>query len=130
MAGSVALFRDASARSSSLRQSSWNHAGVRSPEKAIPLGIRRIPMKPTLFVLAIATLFCATAVQAADWITAPSYYTHDKMSGQRVAQYSPIGPYYYYQRADFTRSGYRNYRSTIQAGGSADNFHMVEEWGK
>lgn len=52
------------------------------------------------------------------------------MSGERVAQYTPIGPYYYYQRADFTRSGFRHYRSTIQAGGSADNLHIVEEWGK
>ena len=89
-------------------------------------------MKPTLLALALATLICtlcgATA-SAADWNTAPSYFTHDKVSGQRVAQYSPIGPFYYYQRADFTRSGYRNYRSTIQAGGSADNLHVVEEWG-
>ena len=88
-------------------------------------------MKPTLFFLAIATFLCTLcdAAPAADWITAPSYYTHDKMSGQRVAQYSPIGPFYYYQRADFMRSGYRNYRSSIQAGGSADNMHIVEEWG-
>ena len=28
------------------------------------------------------------------------------------------------------RSGYRHYRSTIQAGGSADNLHIVEEWGR
>jgi hypothetical protein len=89
-------------------------------------------MKPTLFLLAIATFICtlgATSAPAADWITAPSYYTHDKISGQRVAQYTPIGPFYYYQRADFMRSGYRNYRSSIQAGGSADNMHIVEEWG-
>ena len=89
-------------------------------------------MKPALFALALVTFVCtfgATSAPAADWITAPSYYTHDKVSGQRVAQYTPIGPYYYYQRADFTRSGYRNYRSTIQAGGSADNLHIVEEWG-
>jgi hypothetical protein len=89
-------------------------------------------MKPTLLALVFATLisvFGSSFAAAADWITAPSYYTHDKMSGQRVAQYTPIGPYYYYQRADFMRSGYRNYRSTIQAGGSADNMHIVEEWG-
>jgi hypothetical protein len=88
-------------------------------------------MKPTLFFLAIATFVCTlcAAAPAADWITAPSYYTHDKISGQRVAQYTPIGPFYYYQRADFMRSGYRNYRSSIQAGGSADNMHIVEEWG-
>ena len=90
-------------------------------------------MKPTLFVLALATFLSwlsAPCAQAADWITAPSYYTHDKMSGRRVAQYTPIGPFYYYQRADYTRSGYRHNRSSIQAGGSADNLHIVEEWGK
>lgn len=87
-------------------------------------------MKPILFLLAIASTFWPEAASAADWITAPSYYTHERMTGQRVAQYSQIGPYYYYQRADFTRSGYRNFRSTIQAGGSADNLHIVEEWGK
>ncbi len=28
------------------------------------------------------------------------------------------------------KSGYRHLRSTIQAGGSADNYHLVEEWGR
>lgn len=89
-------------------------------------------MKPTLLLLTLVSILSTLggdSASAADWNTAPSYYTHDKVSGQRVAQYSPIGPFYYYQRADFTRSGYRNYRSTIQAGGSADNLHVVEEWG-
>jgi hypothetical protein len=67
---------------------------------------------------------------AADWITAPSYYTHDWTTGHRVAQYSPIGPYYYYARPDFLRSGYRHYRSTIDLGNSSDNLHIVEEWGR
>jgi hypothetical protein len=66
----------------------------------------------------------------ADWMVAPSYYTHDPVTAQRVSQFSPIGPVYVYTAPNYTRSGYRNYRSTIQAGGSADNFHMVEEWGK
>jgi hypothetical protein len=87
-------------------------------------------MKPSILIFAISATLLAALAQGADWITAPSYYTHDRMSGERVAQYSPIGPYYYYQRADYVRSGYRNYRSTIQAGGSADNLHIVEEWGR
>lgn len=77
----------------------------------------------------VALGFSASAV-GADWLTAPSYYTHEPIKGERVAQYSPIGPFYYLQRADFSRSGYRHYRSTIQAGGSADNLHIVEEWGR
>ena len=68
-------------------------------------------------------------LQAGDWITAPSYYSHDPQTGQRVEQYSPIGPFYTYARGDFKRSGYRQLRSSIQAGGSSDNMHIVEEWG-
>ena len=49
---------------------------------------------------------------AADWITAPSYYSHDPDTGQRVTQYSPIGPFYTFARPDFQRSGYRHTRSS------------------
>jgi hypothetical protein len=80
--------------------------------------------------VAQAVLAVPSPARAIDWLTAPSYYTHDRVSGDRVAQYSPIGPFYYYARPDFLQSGYRHYRSTIQAGGSADNLHIVEEWGR
>jgi hypothetical protein len=83
-----------------------------------------------LLLACLLTLVVGSPALAVDWLTAPSYYTHDRVSGQRVAQYSPIGPFYYYARPDFLRSGYRHYRSTIQAGGSADNLHIVEEWGR
>src|SRR5262245_21700197 len=78
--------------------------------------------------LALATL--AQPAIAADWLTAPSYYTHDHSTGERVAQYSPIGPFYYYLRPDYLKSGYRQYRSTIDLGNSSDNMHIVEEWGR
>jgi hypothetical protein len=67
---------------------------------------------------------------SADWLVVPSYYTHDPMNGQRVTQYAEIGPYYYYHRPDYQKSGYRHYRSTIQTGNSADNMHLVEEYGR
>ena len=83
------------------------------------------------FVAAIAAgLLVAYVADGADWITAPSYYTHDPATGQRVDQYSPIGPFYTYARPDFTRSGYRHLRSSIQVGNSADHMHVVEEWGQ
>jgi hypothetical protein len=66
---------------------------------------------------------------AGDWITAPSYYTHDPNSGERVTQYSPIGPFYTYPEASFVRSGYRNTRSSLQVGTSADHYHTTEQWG-
>jgi hypothetical protein len=78
-----------------------------------------------VFVLLIAVQPAA----AADWLTAPSYYTHDPVTAKRVNQYAEIGPYYYYFRPDFQRSSYRQFRSTIQTGNSADNMHIVEEYG-
>lgn len=80
--------------------------------------------------LVAALLLTASWVQAADWNTAPSYYTHDPNTAERVSQYSPIGPFYVYTPPDYLKSGYRHTRSTIQAGGSADNLHIVEEWGR
>jgi hypothetical protein len=78
---------------------------------------------------ALILLAFAQVAAAADWLTAPSYYTHDPVTAERVTQYAEIGPYYYYYRPDFQRSGYRQFRSTIQAGNSADNMHIVEEYG-
>ena len=78
---------------------------------------------------AVCTAFSAANLYGGDWLTVPSYYSHDPQTGQRVQQYSPIGPFYTYQRGDYRRSGYRQTRSSIQAGGSADHMHIVEEWG-
>lgn len=81
--------------------------------------------------LAVAAFLLGTSlVNAAEWLTAPSYYTHDSSTGQRVTQYAQVGPFYYYFRPDYMKSGYRHTRSTIQLGGSADNLHIVEEWGR
>lgn len=72
----------------------------------------------------------ATLVSAADWIVAPSYYTHDQSTGKRVAQYAAIGPVYVYGRSDYADSGFQHYRSTIAFGGSVDNYYRVREWGR
>jgi len=87
-------------------------------------------MRPLFVSALLAALLVTSPAFAIDWLTAPSYYTHEPIHAERVTQYSPIGPFYYYQRPDYVRSGYRHYRSTIQAGGSADNLHIVEEWGR
>ncbi len=75
-------------------------------------------------------LFAEAPVVADDWMTWQSTYTHEPHLGQRVDQYlpaeQPVAPY----RADFTRSGFRHFRSTLQAGQSADNVHVVEQWGR
>ncbi len=84
----------------------------------------------TMMTALCAALALNHVAVAADWITAPSYYSHDPTTGERVTQYSPIGPFYTYARPDYRRSGYRNTRSSIQAGNSTDNMHIVEEWGR
>lgn len=87
-------------------------------------------MNKLLALLPTCLMFCCTnPASAGDWITAPSYYTHDPMSGERVKQYSPIGPFYTYSQPSFIRSGYRNTRSSIQVGTSADHYHTTEQWG-
>ncbi len=86
--------------------------------------------KELLLLTALAAVGSAWPAPAADWIVAPSYYTHDPTTGQRVTQYAPIPPVYTYSRVDYLRSGYRNTRSSIQAGGSADHMHIIEEWGR
>jgi hypothetical protein len=83
-----------------------------------------------LTTLGLAALIAAPPARAADWITAPSYYTHSPETGERVRQYAPIGPFYRVSRQDYQRSGYWHTRSSIQAGGSADHLHIVEEWGR
>ena len=85
---------------------------------------------PSILVLLLLAGSAATPALAIDWLTAPSYYTHDPVTAERVNQYAAIGPFYYYGRPDYVKSGYRHYRSSIQAGGSADNLHIVEEWGR
>ena len=88
-------------------------------------------MRLTILILLFAALLMFVgSAQAADWITAPSYFTHDPMSAERVSQYTPVGPFYYYSRPDYAKSGYRHNRSTFQFGGSADNLHIIEEWGR
>jgi hypothetical protein len=85
---------------------------------------RALPISTYFSLLAVAG-----ALSAADWATAPSYYTHDQSTGQRVSQFAQVGPYYYFQRPDYLKSGYRQYRSTIDFGNSSDNMHVVEQWG-
>lgn len=63
-----------------------------------------------------------------DWTTMQSTYTHDS-KGQRVDQYNSGEEPTVVLRNDIHRSGYRHTRSTIQAGFTSDNYHLVEQWG-
>ncbi|HTN75128.1 MAG TPA: hypothetical protein VL096_07775 [Pirellulaceae bacterium] len=80
----------------------------------------------------ILGVVCASVATAADWITAPGEFTNDPRTGERVNQYTPIGPVYSYNtRADYRTSGFRYTQDSLQFGrNSFDRLHLVEEWGQ
>lgn len=82
-----------------------------------------------LIILGMCSFLVGKEAVGADWLTARSFYTHDS-SGERVQQYSPIGPFYIQNQGNYQRSGYRNTRSSLQFGGSSDQYHLVEEFGR
>lgn len=87
------------------------------------------PLRPHLLVAVLFSLYCGPS-PAADWIASKSYYTHDPQTGERVNQYTPIGPFYIYPREDYQESAYHHYQSSIRVGGSQDNYHVVREYGR
>jgi hypothetical protein len=86
-------------------------------------------IRATIFAAAM-TAFFGSAASAADWILAPSTFTHDPATGERVSQFAPIEPVYVQSRPDYLRSGYRHNRSSIYSGEGADHHHVVEQWGR
>ena len=92
-------------------------------------------LRATCKAFAAIAVFACTALlfsgvsHADDWMTWPSTYTHEPVRGRRVDQYAqPVQPIAH-RDPTFQRSGYRNYRSTLQGANSADNMHIVEQWG-
>ena len=79
-------------------------------------------------VVAACLLLPGTS-DAADWITSPSFYTHNPRTGKRVYQYRRTGPFYYAPSNGARRRGYRHIRRSVQVGTSADHYHVVEEFG-
>jgi hypothetical protein len=86
-------------------------------------------IRATLLACAWAALGAGPAA-AADWLLAPSTYTHDPQTGERTAQYAPIAPVVVPTRPDYLKSGYRHNRSSIVSGDGADHHHVVEQWGR
>lgn len=101
-----------------------NHIAYQSDNSR---GTRRAPVLIATF--ACAVLLIGNFAWADDWMTWPSTYTHEPVRGKRVDQYAqPVQPIAH-RDPTFQRSGYRNYRSTLQGATSADNMHIVEQWG-
>lgn len=83
----------------------------------------------TAIHLLVLTAALNGAAAYGDWITAPSFFTHDPVTGLRTNQYSSPPPAIVPQAVDFQSSGFTHLRSSIQVGQSADNYHRVEKWG-
>jgi hypothetical protein len=95
--------------------------------RTILAGMKRV--KP-IILFAVAIVLCSvTARVSADWLTLPGQYTHDAMSGQRVAQYAPVELPTAEVSPPLRTSGYTHYRSSLAYGQSADHYHRVEQWG-
>ncbi len=80
-------------------------------------------------ILPLLLLLCLPSVDAADWLTLPSHYTHDLATGLRVTQFAPVASPTAPMARDFRSSGYVSTRSSLNYGQSADNYHRVEQWG-
>ncbi|MFI4874236.1 MAG: hypothetical protein ACIALR_02825 [Blastopirellula sp. JB062] len=65
-----------------------------------------------------------------EWLTSPSFYSHSPETGNRVAQYRPDPTVNQPYDPSYLSSGYRQFRSRIGSGGSVDNYHIVQEWGR
>jgi len=90
-------------------------------------------MKNTsLIIAALLVLAVAAELYATDWILAPSTFTHDPQTGERISQFAPLPPVYMRaERPDYVESGYRHRQSVIRdPRGSADRLHITEEWGR
>jgi hypothetical protein len=87
-------------------------------------------MTRATFLAAALALWAANFTFAADWILAPSTFTHDPQTGARVSQFAQVPPVYVQTRPDYIKSGYRHNRSSIYAGDGSDNQHIVEQWGR
>jgi hypothetical protein len=99
-------------------------------ERAISDPLRRLRVaanRSALAALITVIAVWASSARAADWVTAPSYFTHDPQTGQRCAQFAPVPPVF---ASNYQRSVYHHTRSALQVGDSIDIYHQVDEYGK
>lgn len=71
----------------------------------------------------------AVANAGTSWIFAPSRYSHEQATGERVTQHSAPLIAYYRSDPTYLQSGYRHSRTSFQFGDISDNLHVVETWG-
>jgi len=89
-------------------------------------------MKNLLQPLALGVLLTISVrtLPAEEWNAAPSYFTHDYQTGQRVNQFAPTPTVINTSDPTFVRSSRRQSRSSLQIGASIDHVNVVEEYGR
>lgn len=71
-----------------------------------------------------------SVANAQDWLTAPSYFSHDPETGERTSQFAETPEVLFHEHPSYMKSGYHHRRSSIRVGDGTDQFHVVEEWGR
>lgn len=87
-------------------------------------------MRRILSLLMLATLAGSAApAQADSWVFQRSYYSHHPTASVETHRRAVGGPFYSRQQGLFVRSGYRNIRNTIIAGGRVtEQGQIFESW--
>src|SRR4051794_2144462 len=74
--------------------------------------------------------FCVVEEQQPSWIFMHSTYSHDPMTGARVAQYERIRPVEPLEDERNVTSSYRRTQTNLRgANGSTDTYYQVQAWG-
>ncbi len=82
-----------------------------------------------LAIVLLTIVPAGVALAETGWLFSQSYYSHAEETGHRVAQYASAETPYFTPDPTYMRSAYRQNRSSIRVGGSADHLHVVETWG-
>ena len=64
------------------------------------------------------------------WMFRPGHYSHDPVSGARVAQFERPPVATIPHDPTYLKSGYRQKQARLRGAGSSDNRHIVETWGE
>jgi hypothetical protein len=73
---------------------------------------------------------CYGPEEGPSWVFAPSTYTHDPMTGARVAQYERKPPVEPLEDERNVTSSYRRTRTNLRGSdGSTDTYYQVQAWG-
>jgi hypothetical protein len=80
--------------------------------------------------LAAIVLAGPAMAHAESWIFRPSYFSHDPVSAERVAQFAQPAPSYVRTGENYLQSGYSHNTITMGRGNSVEHIHIVESWGQ